>query len=375
MDASDPLFVKAVEAYVSEKGGYSFYADRVDPDLSFVDFNGYVVLKRRKTRQVLVKYHKSDLMPQPETAPDQGGSSSQTLFRQVLAAEVSHCLLAFNCKDNRYAISAYEDHLQVTDRVTAQAVDVEWSDIAGFKPVWVANNSFTVSLRNRGSYPLWVSTTGIPLATASTCSEICNTLEATRKRILAEMAIRSQQKLASGIQSYMMTIVSAHGLELPDGVMAEVSLSPESLLISLCDVEHNVRIPADEIVRIEVTGPGSVTTNAGLVGGGFGLEGAAWGIAAASLINAITTSSTTNTLLTVSTRRSSITLHTNQYHTEDLRLRLSSHIVAAEARAMAPPGAQSSELYIKLKELAELNSLGILTDDEFSKAKSKLLGI
>ena len=50
---------------------------------------------------------------------------------------------------------------------------------------------------------------------------------------------------------------------------------------------------------------------------------------------------------------------------------------AAPAPAAAPPsdsGAMTSEMITQLKQLAELHTQGILTDDEFATQKAKLLG-
>jgi hypothetical protein len=50
---------------------------------------------------------------------------------------------------------------------------------------------------------------------------------------------------------------------------------------------------------------------------------------------------------------------------------------AAPAAAPAPaadPGAMTSEMITQLKQLAELHTQGILTDDEFASQKAKLLG-
>ncbi len=40
-----------------------------------------------------------------------------------------------------------------------------------------------------------------------------------------------------------------------------------------------------------------------------------------------------------------------------------------------PPATPQDESYAKLKELAQLHSQGVLSDDEFTAAKAKILGI
>ena len=52
-----------------------------------------------------------------------------------------------------------------------------------------------------------------------------------------------------------------------------------------------------ELVEIEIAGPGNVTRGGGFIGGGFGIEGAAEGMLIASVLNAVTTRSSVQTIL------------------------------------------------------------------------------
>src|SRR4051812_24548793 len=52
-----------------------------------------------------------------------------------------------------------------------------------------------------------------------------------------------------------------------------------------------------EIISLDIGGPGEVTSGGGFIGGGFGLEGAALGMLAAGLLNALTTRSKIVTIL------------------------------------------------------------------------------
>jgi hypothetical protein len=47
----------------------------------------------------------------------------------------------------------------------------------------------------------------------------------------------------------------------------------------------------------------------------------------------------------------------------------------AEAAPAAPPPPEQDEQVAKLQELAQLNKQGVLSDEEFTAAKAKVLGI
>ena len=124
------------------------------------------------------------------------------------------------------------------------------------------------------------------------------------------------------------------------------------------------------ITELKIDGPGSVTTNGGFTGGGFGLEGAAVGIGAASLLNAITAKSVTNTVLYLAWRGGEVFLHTAVYTPDKLRLLLSKTFAAIQSKTelVIPP-----DLTSQLERLVAMHAAGILTADEFSIAKSKAL--
>jgi hypothetical protein len=61
-----------------------------------------------------------------------------------------------------------------------------------------------------------------------------------------------------------------------------------------------LEIPYDEIEGIQLHG-GAEASGGGFIGGGFGLEGAAFGIMAATALNALTTTTKTHTLIEITT--------------------------------------------------------------------------
>jgi hypothetical protein len=369
MDPSDPVFKKAVEQYVAEKGGHDFYANRVDPYASTIDNSGSVILKRKKTLEILGKY------PAIEDAnKKERENSEQSSFQRVLLEErESESLYTLTCKDGRYTLKALSEYLQVIDRKKNQACNINWRDIKAVKPHWANPRCIYVDISADSIYPLWVRSVAAHVVGMTQCKEASSELDNIRRRLAAERAIAEQRELANTDQSYLATIVSAINVDAPEGVPAEVTFGINTIQVRICDVNHVAEIDVEDVIKIEISGPGTVTTNAGLVGGGLGFEGAAWGIAAASIINAMTTTSTTNTFVTIATRHSSLTLHTSQYDTEALRMRLSSRIAAAESRSNLPPKPADTDILSKIKELAELKAQGLLSEEEFTFAKMKIL--
>jgi hypothetical protein len=135
-------------------------------------------------------------------------------------------------------------------------------------------------------------------------------------------------------------------------------------------LEHKI-IPMDTITLLEISGQGTVTTNAGVVGGGFGVEGFIKGAIVAELLNAATTKSSTNTFLRIMTVDSELYFHTSEREPAHLQILFSKvfvYINAAKTKKTNSTGVSD--------ELVKLHSLlkdGVLTQDEFDSAKRNLL--
>jgi hypothetical protein len=130
-----------------------------------------------------------------------------------------------------------------------------------------------------------------------------------------------------------------------------------------------LKIPRSQLICIEITGPGTVTSNANIVGGGFGLEGAAIGMLLAGAINAATTRKRTDTVLRLVTRSAEIFLHTSAIELALLRLKLSPEFVHVEALKL--PG--SFSVVSELNGLDDLRARGVLTADEFHVLKARMV--
>lgn len=78
-----------------------------------------------------------------------------------------------------------------------------------------------------------------------------------------------------------------------------------------------------EVADLSVTGPGSVVTGGGFIGGGFGVDGALTGMAIAGVLNALTTQKTVQTFLALTTNFGELHLHYRSMEPAALRIFLS----------------------------------------------------
>lgn len=202
--------------------------------------------------------------------------------------------------------------------------------------------------------------------------------EEARKKDECALIEKAQAKLRaltgqSVHKPLLAVILGGSGYPTNPGAAAYLTSQREKIAINGVTDDSVIEIPIAEITDMEISGPGTQTTNAGMIGGGFGLEGAAKGILAAALINAATTRSTTNTLLRVATHTGEIMFHFNDQDPPALRLTLSHLFVALEANKKGKTST-SGDLADNLAKLQTLKDAGTLSEDEFVRAKQKLLG-
>jgi hypothetical protein len=139
-------------------------------------------------------------------------------------------------------------------------------------------------------------------------------------------------------------------------------------------------LPYLEVEDVEIGGPGVVKKGGGFVGGGFGLIGAAEGMAIAGVLNALTTRTTTTTVLRVQASAAELFLLNNAVPPDRLRIELSPGLVILrEARASRPGAIQGSQapdapsVATELGKLASLMESGLLTREEFDVLKARLI--
>jgi len=131
---------------------------------------------------------------------------------------------------------------------------------------------------------------------------------------------------------------------------------------------------------------GVVRSGGGWVGGGFGILGAAEGVAMASLLNALTAKTTVQTSVRFEAATAELFLFTDSATPKALEMRFAE--IRAKVRAGAagaaatapsltpalPPAARDGDWSERLLRLGEMHEKGLLTAQEFAAAKAKLLG-
>ena len=162
------------------------------------------------------------------------------------------------------------------------------------------------------------------------------------------------------------------GLGLEAGGAYYIACTKDEFLITQALGEHEANLPMASFIAAEVSGPGTQITNAGMVGGGFGVQGAVTGIVIASLINSATTRKSTNTFLRIVTTTGEAIFHFNDIEPDELRLVLSPLFVSIEKNRLGHTPVQS--LTSELEKLNQLKIQGVITESEFETAKAKILG-
>jgi len=171
-------------------------------------------------------------------------------------------------------------------------------------------------------------------------------------------------------------ILGGSGFDLAKGDVVLITCQENGIALSKIEVQQELNIPYLELANAEVTGPGTERSDAGFIGGGFGLEGAVKGILIASVINTLTSKRTTNTFLRLSTSKAEVYLHISTLDPAQLRLILSPAFVQMEANRQIPNSRQSPTedmLSSEIQTLHQMHHDGILSDEEFALAKRKVL--
>ena len=153
-------------------------------------------------------------------------------------------------------------------------------------------------------------------------------------------------------------------------------------------IEHEPgfhEISYDSVQSLQFAGRGHHTVSSGarVIGGGFGLEGAAVGMMEAAFANAVIKKATKQrlieTIVTLQWASGSLVLFIADATPQDVAARLQVVVArlkeAANKAAPAPAALPSSDLVSQIKELAALREQGVISDAEFAAAKAKLLGL
>ena len=171
--------------------------------------------------------------------------------------------------------------------------------------------------------------------------------------------------------------VTAHGLPgLVVGQPAFIEVHPNRMVFGSIG-QSSVDIALSSIDTMGVGGPGVVKTGGGFIGGGFGLEGMAIGIATASVLNLLTSRTRIETLLMVKGTTCEFvgasSLHT-PLELDSLLAPAYTLLRAAQRTAATLPILTSGSVAEELTRLVSLREAGHITEEEYQSLKSRVIG-
>lgn len=119
---------------------------------------------------------------------------------------------------------------------------------------------------------------------------------------------------------------------------------------------------------------GAVQKGGGFVGGGFGILGAAEGMAIANLLNSLTRKSSIHTTIRFEAEDAEVYFFTGQALPRVFEMRLADVRARIKARRAAaqPSSSQASDLSDRLLRLGDMLDKGQITPEEFAIAKARL---
>jgi hypothetical protein len=129
-------------------------------------------------------------------------------------------------------------------------------------------------------------------------------------------------------------------------------------------------------LSIDIGGAGAMRKGGGFIGGGFGIVGAAAGMLTASALNAMTSSTSIDTVIHLQAASGELFLHYGQQTPEVLRRTLSpvfTKLRQGQPRDTAQSNASADHVVDRLHKLADLLDRGVVTPEEFAQLKADLL--
>lgn len=161
------------------------------------------------------------------------------------------------------------------------------------------------------------------------------------------------------------TVLGGCGYVFPEGDIVDLEFNRDAFVIQTGD-STTERISYLEVVEINISGPGSVTTGGGFIGGGFGVVGAIQGMAVAAILNQLMSRTKIHTFITLVTHAGELHLHYGDMEPGALRIGLS--WVFSTLRKFDPKWIRT-----QLERLEEMHKQRALNDSEFERLKQRLI--
>lgn len=177
-------------------------------------------------------------------------------------------------------------------------------------------------------------------------------------------------KIKSTCTPVEVVILGGAGWEIMTNKKFIISMDASTIYMSDLDLLIDTSININTLKEIDISGPGKVTNNAGVIGGGFGAEGALKGMAVATVINMLSTYSNTKTFIRLGFQSSEVVMLTSQIEPDKARILLSPLFLKINRRSMEQASLGAGD---EIKKLYELQQNGAITDLEFERLKSNLI--
>ncbi len=215
---------------------------------------------------------------------------------------------------------------------------------------------------------------------------------------------RSDQELSRNDQSPRpiavvddCLVLGGHGLSLPHGIAVGLLFGLEAVTVRAPAAQRNLEptiVPYAEVLAIAIGGLGTETRDGGFHRDGVGLRGPLERSLVATALNLLTTQTETGTVICLRTTSAELFLHHGIDSPDTLRIRLSQVFKILRARQASPqqtardrgdpsgadgngdhsaPDRNRDHVVDRLAKLADLLERGLLTPEEFSSLKARLL--
>jgi len=176
-----------------------------------------------------------------------------------------------------------------------------------------------------------------------------------------------------------MVLAASGGSRIRSGSSCTIYFEVDGITITPAMGQEPERLSYAEVVALQITGS-TTRRNAGVIGGGFGLEGMAEGMMMAGVINMLSTRKEMYSVLRIATTSSEYVLVSHSVDHGVLNMMLTPvhpRIRTAQAKPAVSvnPAAPSATTSVadELTKLAKLRDDGVLTLTEFEQEKARLL--
>jgi hypothetical protein len=273
-------------------------------------------------------------------------------------------------------------HPKTVAYATSGKLQFGW-DVDGFRiesfSLLRTKKIFQSSLTEEGWYEAWskMESAFPELASATRAVSAGPALRAARSEQIRQKQAEAEEELARrGSLAHLegCTLLGGYGFHAPLAGGSEcrmIFLDVEAWITLSSSLVPLLRIPYSAIEGLEFSGPGKVTTGGGFIGGGFGLSGAAKGMIAASVLNALTTKTKIHTMIRCECEDLELFFFYSTQTPDQLRIGLSEVLGKLRHPPQAIPA--SNDLLGKIERLIELRSGGLLSEEEFVRLKEKLI--